>query len=124
MKWLRPAKGLTQLAGYPAAVARHHGHLPQARSAQHTSTIRGPLGLGGTHSGLAGPTEGNEPALKADHARVGPEKYRRGLATSIVWIWASVTPRSSSAGSTSSNRWPKCHEGANPGIWSCRNQSM
>ena len=38
---LRPAKGPAQLSGHPIAVMRDQGHLAQARSGQHTPTIRG-----------------------------------------------------------------------------------
>src|SRR5690349_16838239 len=37
-----PAEGPAQLAGYLPAIACHQGHLAQARSAQHTTTIRRP----------------------------------------------------------------------------------
>ena len=40
------------------------------------------------------------------------EKYRRGLSTSIVVIWSSVTPCSRSAGSTSRWMCSKCQFGS------------
>ena len=42
VKRRRPAERPAQLARHLAAVARHQGHLAQARSAQHTPTIRRP----------------------------------------------------------------------------------
>src|SRR3954453_4434884 len=40
MEGRSPAEGAAQFAGHPVAVACHQGHLAQARSGQHTPTLR------------------------------------------------------------------------------------
>ena len=71
VKGRRPAEGLVQLASHLGAVARHQGHLAQARSAQHTPTIGMPLCLlsrwGTRLAGQAGP------AAQAGRLRRGRE---------------------------------------------------